>query len=371
MALSRLTFWRPIALASLLVALGLATSRAQNGASEAGSASPAAAANPAPASATAAAPAVSQKSDEAAQPEESVTEKLIDIKNELFAPLVPYGPEKLFKPATAPPSRPMLMPRVEDARSKLKKQRDLDWAFNDLNELESPPSLKSMAGIPDYTADGKDRNKMSPMERYLQNLEDKAAGGSNSMNNLMNLMMQAQQMPGSNGMIGMSLAMPSLSDPRLNELLRNGDATSAGTDDKTKAAPSVAADRNLDGLKEQRRHLDDFKRLMDPSLPVSTEGGPPDAFDNYNKLLNFGPASVPTPTPMGVSPGVTTYTPVFNSSPASAPAASDFHPAMNQISAATFTVPGARPNVALPQQTAPAKPFPLDPFQANLPKRAF
>ena len=309
-----------------------------------------------------------------AQPS-SVSSTLKEIKEELFGPSGPAGITGSLNPMVDPtPNRPpQMLPRVEDERTRLLRQREQEWIFSDLNDLSSPPTLEDLACLPDYSLDGRDKNKIPPMERYIEELELKRGAGSNNMNSFMTQMLNQTAFPGSSNLNSMMLLMPGM-----NGLTGNTpDGSNSAAADNRGAVGGFTGDvtgSDAAALLDQKRRLESFKRLLTSDSSGTAPGSPEpaDTFGRFSDLLNFGAPPVTTGAP-GTAPAAPTASP---GSPSPAPGGVDlagpgYHNSMNDAPPTSFSVPGATRLTTLPPPPPPPKPVSLDPFKDNMPKRAF
>jgi hypothetical protein len=300
---------------------------------------------------------------------------LHDIKEELFGPSRPYGSgstaDRLMNPMPAGASPNI--PRVPDAQSRQSQQREREWIFSDLNDLNSPPTLESLAGMPNFGPDGRDKNKMPPIERYFEELELRRGAGSNSLNGVMTLMMNQSAFSSSNSLNSLMYLSPGM-----NSLMGDlgGGSNTAGADsrDLGGAYSGNTPTAETSALLDQKRRLEDFKRLLtfDSAGSAPSGSGPANTFGRFSDLLNFGAPSVPAGV-SGAAPAVPTVHPVSSSSALGTPnpAGPGYHSSMNEAPATTFAIPGATRLTTLPPPPPPPKAVSLDPFKDNSPKRSF
>lgn len=306
----------------------------------------------------------------AAEPTIPGNSTLDRITKELFGPLEPYGPKGMMDRATEPPSSAVTMPRprIEDDGTRAARLRQQDWFFTGLNDLASPPTLEDLAGIPSYGPDGRDKRTESPMERYFEALNAKPKAGSNYMNDLMNSMLKLQEIPGLSGSNSLAPLMPGMTGSAQGET-RTGDqglATQNG-------AQSVGSSENdaTKALQRQQRHIADFQRLLDPTAQVDMPAGPADALGRFTDMLNSGSAQSSVATPaIGVFAPPSYSAPAVSIPGSSAPVNAGFHPSTSS-GGYTAYAPAAPKSTAPPAPAPSAKSFSLDPFQDNMPKRAF
>ena len=300
-----------------------------------------------------------------------------EIEEEFFGPSQPYGSsgaiDRLMnqRPQGAAP----MLPRMDDEKTRLSKQREQEWIFTDLNALNSPQSLQEMAGVPEYGQDGQDKSKMSPMERYLEELGEKRGAVSNYMDSVTGLSFDQKGFFGSNSMNSMTLMQPGMNE-LMGDMAGSSNAAAADTHELGSSLNDNTPTPSKSVLQDQQRRLDDFKRLLSTDSSGTAPAASPGTFgtsSRFSDLLNFGAPPVSTGTPAAASAAPAAYPGSLSPTLGSVlPTGSGYHSSMNVTQPTTFTVPGATRLTSLPPPPAPTqKPVSLDPFKDNMPKRAF
>ena len=292
---------------------------------------------------------------------------LEQIKSELFEPLDPYSPRNAVRNLLDRPNRPFqrITPPL-DEKTRQKMDQDRNWMINGMNELNSPPKPEDLLGLPDYGPDGRDKNSLSPVEKYYQSLEPGSKRATNRADSISEIMWNLKQLSGTNGFSSMGAYLPDEQDLLKGNLLPPAaDSDSSRKDSGSaqnfkgvrEAAASEAAER------EQKKRLDDFKRLMDPSLPPPPVA--PGSLDGYKNLL--------TPPTAPAASGFATAPAAYQGALAPAPEAISPYANLYAQPAAANASWNVNPNAArnLPEPPKPAVNTFGDPFQINLPKRKF
>ena len=321
------------------------------------------------ATAPASAPA---KADASAPPAAAGNSTLREIREELLGPLTPYGPKATMdRIMSAPPERPAaFQPPPEDARTRELRRNKSEWVFSDLNELNTPPTLESMVGLPDYGADGRDKNKLSPTERYFLELETKRGGGSNYANGFKNTLPGEFGFSGSNSMNSLMFLSPGM-----NGLMGDlgGSSNSAVADNHVPGGGFADSAPAVDkaALADQKQRLDDFKRLLSSDSPGFSPASPAPtgASSRFSDLLNFGAPAVPSGVP-AVAPVASpaNLSPALGSLNSASPG---YRSSLNVAPPTASAIPGSTRLTSLPPPPPPPKPVSLDPFKDNAPKRSF
>ncbi len=352
MVFSRIMVIRPAVL-TLLLAAGFCAISARAQSSE----------GAAPASAPA-------KADASAPSAGTGNGTLREIREELLGPLAPYSPKATMdRLMSAPPERPAsFQPRPEDERTRALRRNKSEWVFTDLNELNTPPTLESLAGLPNYGSDGRDKNKLTPMERYFEDLETKRGVGSNFANGFVNTLPGQLGFSGSNSMNSLMFFSPGM-DGLMGALAGGSNSAAADNHAAGGAFADSAPPVDKAALLDQKQRLEDFKHLLSSDSPGFAPSSPAPAgtSSRFSDLLNFGappvvPAAAPPVNPGNLSPALGSMN----------PPSPGYHSSLNVTPPTAFAVPGSTRLTTLPPPAPPpSKPVSLDPFKDNAPKRSF
>jgi hypothetical protein len=101
---------------------------------------------------------------------------LRDLERELNRSLRPFTPGSSLEGVVAPAFRPPRRPVVPDKKTKEMIMEKKDWIFMTPEELLHIPTLEDAFNLPQYDKDGRERKKLTPMERYYEALEARTTG---------------------------------------------------------------------------------------------------------------------------------------------------------------------------------------------------
>jgi hypothetical protein len=274
----------------------------------------------------------------------------------LSDPLVPMP----FKPLPQGPTMP-------DKRTWDKMEQRKNRAFQDWNDLTAGPTMEETLGIsPDY-ANGKEKPRLSPMDKFLANTSKQNPLDPERI--MANIAAQETRDPLlTNGYTTspMSAAIPN-SDRFLKSLFSNGgedpDRTGDG-DDVTPGLPTKQEQR------DQEKRMDEFRRTLPVGAISTTIPGSLDTSTMFKDLIHETQTTDKNSTPgMGALDAMKPYRSILNPAPSIMdPTANAFHPAI-------LDDPTARalgmPNPVVTQVEQHPKPPPTyDPYE-NIPKRKF
>jgi len=94
------------------------------------------------------------------------------LEKDLLKPRPLFAPNKSLEGLIAPLPRPMPNgPAVNSKRVQELLDRRKNWIFMTPEDLAAAPSTEEMLQTPEYGADGQKKKKISPLERYYQNLD--------------------------------------------------------------------------------------------------------------------------------------------------------------------------------------------------------
>ncbi len=283
-------------------------------------------------------------------------------------------------PDLTPHQRPQITP-PPDERAKQRMDARRNWVFSGMNDLNSQqPSTQELMGMPELGPDGREKPRLSAMEKYYNGLDGDKSSISNKMPDLATMMWTVKQLSGTNSLSPLIFAFPNGDPALLKNLMMlpqmnpvSGDITTpddsvSPPDSVTAAAAAAAADR------DQKRHRDTFKQML--GIGPEAPGGAPASFGSAG---NFAPARAAAPsgfnpsyapvtapyTPNSLSPVTTGFTPAT---------ASSYHPydpgfAVSPANPAGINVQNDRTSFSQPSRAL--QPPPLDPYTANFPKRKF
>jgi hypothetical protein len=153
-----------------------------------------------------------------------------------------------------------------DKRTLELMDRRRNWAFTDLKDLYPEPTVEDMLGVKDYDLDGKDKKAISAIEKYYENLGQKPDQKGDSIIGNFNGTGNGQF----SSMGAFNPVVPGFpgSDPFANKRItasgkaeEESDRNMVVTED-----PAVIAASLQEAAAAQKR-TDEFKRLLDPSLP--------------------------------------------------------------------------------------------------------
>ncbi len=193
---------------------------------------------------------------------------------DLFAPIKnAFRPQDSLQGVMELPSRQSAPAPDKHTREMMDRRRN--WAFTDLSDLYPEPKMEEMFGLKDYGADGKEKQDATAMEKYYKNLAHKQ--DPNQKRNQPGSDFNNAMLNGLNPYTGTFSPAGSLT-PVISAFPEDDAAkaflglTGHDTDASEKNAnlfgqPGVTPEGVEENLAAQKR-LDDFKRLLDPTLPA-------------------------------------------------------------------------------------------------------
>ncbi len=294
------------------------------------------------------------------------------IKEDLFGPPqhtdLKSSIDRLMNPAQDN-NRPFQMPKADSKTREQREQRD-QWMFDDMNALNSPFTLEDDSSFLDPTAKDADGKKLSPMEKYYQDLGKKPVPGSNTVSRMLMEAWTTRQYSGTNSFDSLSLAMPGLD--YLLKAMQPGSNSVFGKDDNA-ATDDPAAGAAFESKADQKQRSEAFKHILNHDSPAQPLAGPDTVFAPFSDLLKFGaPASPAFATPASSAFGTPAMPGVFSPTPSAAPASvSGFRPAAQNSGISPAFSPAITTRSAAPSVAPSSKPVALDPFKENMPKRSF
>jgi hypothetical protein len=125
-------------------------------------------------------------------------EGLREFEEDLFKPFQVITPKSSLDGVLAPPVRSSA-PAISSkkARELLKKKRE--WIYDTQAEMPNDSTFEEILNAPDFTDDGKDKRKLSPLDKYFDYLETKRKAGiaadKDKEDPLARLRRQAQGLP--------------------------------------------------------------------------------------------------------------------------------------------------------------------------------
>jgi hypothetical protein len=261
-------------------------------------------------------------------------------------------------------------------RTKLKLDAQKNWAFSGMNELNTPPTLENLLGMPELGPDGLEKPKLPAMDQFYDDLGKKTPTTSNQLGDAMTMLWTVKRLSGTNPVNPMVFAFPAGDQSMLKtimtmpDLTHPSDDTASGGNDSSDMSDSMAAAQAAAAADRGQRHFaDSFKQLlgMEPSAPA---GAPSSFGDNNSSMFSPTPSAVYNPTPMPVAAPLTpsSLNPVagaFN------PGGGGYHPFDAVTGAPTANAAGIpfSSTPAAPQPVNPVSAIPIDPFTAYFPKR--
>jgi hypothetical protein len=295
--------------------------------------------------------------------------KFDTFKKDLFQPLEPFGPRTAMDRVMNPRFSPRFSPADQKAQDQMEQRRN--WVFTDLNDLHemSKPEDGMMKFMPELQPEKEALKKLPPMERYYQEMTRAQGLNTNAMGEMMSMAMGLKGPNATNMMNPMVMMLQGTND-LMRAMLLAGDPEPPDKTTPVFTAAPLTLEVTVREQKEKRR-LEEFKRLLDPTLP---ELPPPNAhvLTAMEQLLQPAPA---TPTPVaagglpGGLPGAATaplpsgMTPAFG---IPAPAANTFNPMLPGNPFAISTPLNLQPK-PVNNNTPTKPPDVLD----NYPKRKF
>jgi hypothetical protein len=107
---------------------------------------------------------------------------LRQLEDEVDRSFQTFSPKSSLEGALAPPMRPVLPPSspAQNKRLREMRERQQQWIFMTPEELAAPPGAEDLLNLPEYGPDGKEKVKLSPMDRFYENLLYPQANGKKS-----------------------------------------------------------------------------------------------------------------------------------------------------------------------------------------------
>lgn len=167
-----------------------------------------------------------------------------------------------------PPEQFQPQPRLSKHERELLDRRR-NWAFSDWNDLFPDPSLDDASGLKDLTADGKDKQSISVIQRYLDREDQPQKYGALTNNNTLGPW-------DADGRYRADFRNPALFDPltaqsdALSRMVRapQQNATDKGKVDRgfKDVAGYIIGSQEEAAWKKRR---EDFEHLLDPNQPAA------------------------------------------------------------------------------------------------------
>jgi hypothetical protein len=111
---------------------------------------------------------------------------LKDLEERLFKPLKNFSPESSLNGVTAAPLQPPSTPSpIPSRKARELMDRKKNWVFMTPEEFMAGPSQAEMFKMPEYGPDGQETKKLSVLEQFYHNLDQKPKppGKKESLNN--------------------------------------------------------------------------------------------------------------------------------------------------------------------------------------------
>jgi hypothetical protein len=108
---------------------------------------------------------------------------LKELEDDLFKPM-----KRTFSPKGSLEGVLLVPPQTRNSNRTVpqtKKEKELEqerkeWVFISADELTAEPTMEEIFNIREYGPDGLEKKKLSPMERYVERMEARSNGGTNS-----------------------------------------------------------------------------------------------------------------------------------------------------------------------------------------------
>ncbi len=165
-------------------------------------------------------------------------------------------------------SVPMQGPQqtAPDKRTLELEDRRRNWAFTDLKDLYPEPSIEELMGVKDYDIEGKRKKELSTIEKYYENLGRKPDQKRDSLIQDFNGNGNSQFAP----MGAFSPVVPGFpgSDPFASKrITASGRAEDESDRNMVVTEAPVALGNSAEEAIAAQKRTQEFKRLLDPSLP--------------------------------------------------------------------------------------------------------
>ena len=107
---------------------------------------------------------------------------LKQVEEDLFKPLKKQFSLKSSLDAVFVPPQPRLRrdPVPQTKKEKEEEAEKREWVFLSPEEVSSGPTIEEIFNVPEYGPDGMEKKKLSPMERYIERMDKKGNGETNS-----------------------------------------------------------------------------------------------------------------------------------------------------------------------------------------------
>jgi hypothetical protein len=274
------------------------------------------------------------------------------------------------------PRRQMPMTPAPDAREREKMDAQKNWMFSGMNELNSTKTPEELMGMPELGPDGREKPRLSAMEKYYDSLGGGRAGASNKMPDSLTMMWAMKQLSGTNSLSPLIFALPGGDQALMKNLMtlqgiNQAAGDTAARDDSTSTSAAIAgtsaAAAAASADREQKRRQDTFKEILglDPAAPASFSGM--NSFTPIQPVATpmYIPGSPPATAPFttsSLSPVTTGFTPA---------AVGSYHPSDAGLAGPAAGLNYQSVRALEPPPSRPLPPPALDPFAENFPKRKF
>jgi hypothetical protein len=282
------------------------------------------------------------------------------FKQDLFKPFEAWKSQGATQPvlATRPVAPPVSLKQSEDA------EKDRNWLFNGLNELKAGNKRDNLEKLSNPNPTWGERSKSS-IEKYYEQ-SGRNTGATNTLNDWINAW--TRDPSGLNSMNPMNFMIPG-SEQLLKNMILPGDTNSVGKKSDN-ASSKNSPTQDLADDDRDNRLMDEFKRMIDPTLPpLPPKGYNPmkDPFAEMNSLLKTGLGGTgPATTQLPGSQTIGAMNPVLG-------AANPMSGAFQLPTAANAPVKPIIPDSVQKMLAQPEKPVmvkPVDPA-SMMPRRKF
>ncbi|HEX3799910.1 MAG TPA: hypothetical protein VH413_14545 [Verrucomicrobiae bacterium] len=199
------------------------------------------------------------------------------VQENIFGPLKNGFRPDSMQGVLSLPLPPQTQPEPTDRRTREKMDRKRNWAFTDLSDLypdTSEAGVEEALGVETYDTDSTSKRNLSVVEKYYENLNQKNVEKQNRLNTEMAILGTGQKDPFSGSSSGsfspVTEAFPDgVNRPDADRDVFMPTLPGGGSEKNT----SLFGVRNVSPKEVQtalqaQRNLEDFKRLLDPSLPA-------------------------------------------------------------------------------------------------------
>ncbi len=108
-------------------------------------------------------------------------DRLRQLEEDLAKSLGGFKPEAQFgNDPAARPARLQAGPAIQNKRAMEQKERRKNWVFMNPEDLGSGSTVEDLLKIPGYGPDGQEKDSLSLMERFYQNLDRRYSGKADS-----------------------------------------------------------------------------------------------------------------------------------------------------------------------------------------------